>query len=85
MQPGTCLGSEFQREGEPINMVLSSQVLVLSFADKRRRRAISERVCEVGIGLVMDEQRISGCIRVYIGLLDVIKAGVRVSAAREGE
>lgn len=66
-------------------MVLSSQVLVLSFADKRRRRAISERVCEVGIGLVMDEQRISGCIRVYIGLLDVIKAGVRVSAAREGE
>lgn len=79
------MGSEFQREGEAINMVLSSQVLVLSFADKRRRRAISERVCEVGIGLVMDEQRISGCIRVYIGLLDVIKAGVRVSAAREGE
>lgn len=85
MQPGTCLGSEFQREGEAINMVLSYQVLVLSFADKRRRRAISERVREVGIGLVMDEQRISGCIRVYIGLLDVIKAGVRVSAAREGE
>lgn len=55
MQPGTCLGSEFQREGEAINMVLSSQVLVLSFADKRRRRAISERVREVGIGLVMDE------------------------------
>lgn len=66
-------------------MVLSSQVLVLSFADKRRRRAISERVREVRIGLVMDEQRISGCIRVHIGLLDVIEAGVRVSAAREGE
>lgn len=32
------MGSEFQREGEAISMVLSSQVLVMNVGDKRRSK-----------------------------------------------
>lgn len=67
-------------------MVQLFQVLVLSVGDEtmaseqqmQRSRVILEQVHEAGIGLVVDAQQSSGCIRVYLGLLDVIKAGARV-------